>query len=107
MKDLDTGKETPKTMRDPMGPEGEDQAGNSVHSVQVESAARGGPSGIRTSCLAMGPYPKTVPHESRRDPAGYRAADEWEEAASAQAVKRGHQVQIEEIPMMRTIRVSN
>ncbi len=39
MKDLDTGKETPKAMRDPMGPGGEDRAGNSVHSVQVESAA--------------------------------------------------------------------
>ncbi len=46
----------------------------------------------------MGPYPETVPHESRRDPAGYRAADEQREAASTQAVERGHQVQIEEIP---------
>ncbi len=39
MEDLDIGKETPKATRDPVGPEGEDQAGNSVHSVQVESAA--------------------------------------------------------------------
>ncbi len=36
--------------------------------------------------------------ESRRDPSGYHVADKQEEAASAQAVKRGHQVQIEEIP---------
>ncbi len=98
MEDLDTGKETPKATRDPMGPEGEDRAGNSIHSVQVESAARGGPSGICTSHLTMGPYPETVPHESKRDPAGYRAADEQEEAASSQAVQRGHQVQIKEIP---------
>ncbi len=98
MEDLDTGKEMPKAMRDPMGPEGEDRAGNSIHSVQVESTAWGGHSGIRTSCLATEPYPETVPHESRRDPAGYHMADEQEEAASAQVVKRGHQVQIEEIP---------
>ncbi len=38
-RDLDTGKEMPKATRDPTGPEGEDRAGNSVHSVQVESAA--------------------------------------------------------------------
>ncbi len=98
VEDLDIGKETPKAMRDPVGPEGEDRAGNSIHSVQVESAARGGPSGIRTSCLAMGPYPDTVPPISSRDPAGYRAAEEKEEAASAQVVKRGHQVKVEEVP---------
>ncbi len=46
----------------------------------------------------MGPYPDTVPLTSSRDPAGYRAANEQEEAASAQAVKRGHQVKIEEVP---------
>ncbi len=45
----------------------------------------------------MRPYPDTVPLTSSRDPAGYRAADEWGEAASAQAVKRGPQVQVEEI----------
>ncbi len=98
MEDLDIGKETLKVTRDPVGPEGEDRAGNSVHSVQVESAALGGPSGIRTSCLAMGPYPDMVPPISSRDPAGYHTANEKEEAASAQAVKRGHQVQVEEIP---------
>ncbi len=80
-----------------MGPEGEDWAGKTIHSVQVESAARDGPSGICTSCLAMEPCPAMEQHESRRDPAGYRAADEQAEAASAQAVKRGHQVQIEEV----------
>ncbi len=98
MEDLDIGKETLKAMRDPVGPEGTDRAGNSVHSVQVESAVRDGPSGIRTSHLAGEPYPDTVPHTSSCDPAGYRAADEKEEAASAQAVKRGPQVQVEEIP---------
>ncbi len=98
MEDLDIGKETPKVTRDPVGPEGKDQAGNSVHSVQVESAVRDGPSGICTSRLAMGPYPDTVPLTSSRDPAGYRVADEQKEAASAQAVKRGHQVKVEEIP---------
>ncbi len=98
MEDLDIGKEMPKATRDPVGPEGTDRAGNSIHSVQVESAARGGPSGICTSRLAMEPYPDTVPHTSSCDPAGYRAADEKKEAASAQAVKRGHQVQVEEIP---------
>ncbi len=98
MKDLDIGKEMPNVTRDPVGPEGEDQAGNSIHSVQVESAALGGPSGIRTSRLDLGPYPVTVPPTSSRDSAEYRAADEKEEAASTQAVKRGHQVQIEEIP---------
>ncbi len=98
MEDLNMGKETLKAMRDPVGPEGEDQAGNSVHSVQVESAALGGPSGICTSCLDLGPFPDTVSPTSSRDPAGYHAADEKEEAASAQAVKRGHQVQVEEIP---------
>ncbi len=98
MKELDTGKEMQKAMRDPMGPEGEDQAGKTIHSVQVESATLGGPSGICTSRLAMEPYPEMVPHESRRDPAGYHMADEEEEAASAQAVTRGHQVQIEEVP---------
>ncbi len=89
MEDLDIGKETLKAMRDPVGSEGEDRAGNSVHSVQVKSTARGGPSGIRTSCLASGPYPKWSPPTSSRDPAGYRAANEQEEAASAQVVKRG------------------
>ncbi len=98
MKDLDIGKETLKATRDPVGLEGTDQAGNSVHSVQVESAARGGPSRIRTSRLAMGPYPDMVPLTSSHDPAGYRAADERGEAASAQAVKRGPQVKVEEIP---------
>ncbi len=39
MEDLDIGKEMPKATRDPVGPEGEDWAGNSIHSVQVESAA--------------------------------------------------------------------
>ncbi len=39
MEDLDRGKEMPKATRDPVGSEGEDWAGNSVHSVQVESAA--------------------------------------------------------------------
>ncbi len=39
-----------------------------------------------------------VPPTSSCDPAGYRTADEKEEAASAQAVKRGHQVEVEEIP---------
>ncbi len=39
MEDLDIGKETLKATRDPVGSEGTDQAGNSVHSVQVESAA--------------------------------------------------------------------
>ncbi len=96
--DLDIGKETLKATRDPVGPEGADRAGNSVHSVQVESAVRDGPSGIRTSRLAGEPYPDTVPPTSSRDPAGYCAADEKEEAASAQAVKRGHQVTVEEIP---------
>ncbi len=98
VEDLDIGKETLKETRDPVGPEGEDRACNSVHSVQVKSAALGGPSGIRTSCLDLGPYPMTVPSTSSRDPAGYHAADEKEAAASAQAVKRGHQVQVEEIP---------
>ncbi len=37
--DLDIGKEMPKAMRDPVGSEGEDRAGNSIHLVQVESAA--------------------------------------------------------------------
>ncbi len=37
-KDLVTGIETQKETRDPMGPEGEDQAGKTVHSVQVKSA---------------------------------------------------------------------
>ncbi len=96
--ELDIGKETPKVMRDPVGPGGEDRAGNSVHSVQVESAVRDGPSGIRTSHLASGPYPDTVPLTSSRDPAGYRVANEKKEAASAQVVKRGHQVKVEEIP---------
>ncbi len=95
--DLDIGKEMLKATRDPVGPEGTDRAGNSVHSVQVESAVRDGPSGIRTSRLAGEPYPDTVPPTSSRDPAGHRAADEKEEAASAQAVKRG-QVTVEEVP---------
>ncbi len=90
--DLVIGIEALKEMKDPMGPEGEGRAGKTVHSVQVEPAARGGPSGIRTSHLT------TEQQESRHDPSGYRAADEQEEAASAQAVKRGHQVQLEEIP---------
>ncbi len=98
MEDLDIGKETPKATRDPVGPEGENLAGNSIHSVQVKSAAQGGPSGKRTSRLAMGPYPDTVPLTPSRDPAGYCAANEQEEAASAQAVKRGHQVKVEEVP---------
>ncbi len=99
--DLGMGKETLKATRDPafsQGLEGTDRAGNSVHSVQVESAVLDGPSGIRTSRLDGEPYPDTVPPTSSRDPAGYRAADEKEEAASAQAVKRGPQVQVEEIP---------
>ncbi len=98
LEDLDIGKETPKAMRDPVGSEGEDWAGNSVHSVQVESAVRDGPSGICTSRLTSGPYPDTVPHTSSRDPAGYHAANEQEDAASAQVVKRGHQVKFEEVP---------
>ncbi len=98
MEDLDIGKETPKVTRDPVGPEGTDRAGNSVHSVQVKSTARGGPSRICTSCLASGPFPDMVSLTSSRDPAGYHAADEQKEAASAQVVKRGHQVQVEEIP---------
>ncbi len=36
--------------------------------------------------------------DSSRDPSGYHVADEQREAASAQAVKRGPQVQMEEIP---------
>ncbi len=36
--------------------------------------------------------------ESRHNPLGYCTANKQEEAASAQAVKRGHQVQIKEIP---------
>ncbi len=91
-KDIVTGIETQKVTRDPIGPEGDDRAGKTIHSVQVESAARGGPSGIRTFHLT------TEQQESRCDPSGYRAANEQEEAASAQAVKRGHQVQIKEIP---------
>ncbi len=54
------GKEMLKATRDPafsQGPEGTDRAGNSVHSVQVESAVLDGPSGIRTSRLAGEPYP--------------------------------------------------
>ncbi len=39
MKDLVTGIKMQKVTRDPMGPEGEDQAGKTIHSVQVESAA--------------------------------------------------------------------
>ncbi len=92
MEDLEMGKEMLKATRDPafsQGPEGTDQAGNSIHSVQVESAVLDGPTGICTSRLAGEPYPDTVPPTSSRDPAGYRAADEKEEAASAQAVKRG------------------
>ncbi len=95
------GKEMLKATRDPafsQGLEGTDRAGNSVHSVQVESAVLDGPSGIRTSRLAGEPYPDMVPPTSSRDPAGYHTADEKEEAASAQAVKRGPQVQVEEIP---------
>ncbi len=46
----------------------------------------------------MGPYPDMVPHTSSCNPAGYHVADKQEEAASVQVVKRGHQVQIEEIP---------
>ncbi len=39
-----------------------------------------------------------VPLTSSRNPAGHRTADEKKEAASAQAVKRGHQVKVEEVP---------
>ncbi len=38
-KDLVTGIEMQKETRDPMGPEGEDRAGKTIHLVQVESAA--------------------------------------------------------------------
>ncbi len=82
MEDLDIGKETLKAMRVPCGPGGTDRAGNSIRSVQVESAVRDGPSGICTSCLAGEPYPDTVPPTSSRDPIGYRAANKKEEAAS-------------------------
>ncbi len=35
---------------------------------------------------------------SSHDPLGYHIADEQKEAASAQVVKRGHKVQVEEVP---------
>ncbi len=80
---LVAGIEVLKVTRDPVGMEGEGRAGKTVSSVQVEPTARGGPSVIRTSHLT------TEQQASRRDPSGHRVADEQEEAASAQAGKKG------------------
>ncbi len=87
-----------------------DQAGKSVHSAQVESSVSACISGqdqddAPRECTSDSPPATGMDNQKTRYPVGTGAPQTTgeriaagKEAASAQAVKRGHQVQVEEIP---------
>ncbi len=73
--------------------EGTSRAGKSVSMAQVEPAASA------RICSQDQGGPSSAVIDSHPDhPSGYRGADERKEAASAQAVERGHQVAMIEVP---------
>ncbi len=78
-------------------------AGNSIHLVQVEPIVSRDDSSVQTNLLrlkAPSGYPDKDAHVARTVGCAMALTKTAEggEAASAQAVKRGHQVQMEEIP---------
>ncbi len=76
--------ETPKAMRDPMGPRVTSEVGRDFTTLTPPVAPRGDTHGISTSCFAV---------EDQDDKQA-----EGQEAASAQAVNRGHNVHMYKIP---------
>ncbi len=86
--------ETLKATRDPLGPGVTDQAGKTVHSAQVESAV---PARINSQDQDSTPAVHTS-HSTMKGQNKDDTAAERKEAASAQAVKRGHQVIMIKVP---------
>ncbi len=83
---------TPKATRDPLGPEVTGWPGKTIHSAQVEPAVPTHISGQDQD----GTSEVCTSHSIAKDQDNQKA--EGQEAASAQAVKRGHQVTMIEVP---------